>query len=205
MMLMLNIPATAGLLVLATPIVRLIYEHGRFTPIDTAATAAALAFYAPGLVGYSAVKLISPAFYALGNSRVPVLASGASVGVNVLLNVVLLRALGHRGLALGTALAALTNAGILLFLLRDRLRGIDGARVITTVAKISLASAMMAVAAHQTERALHAVMGDSTLLQAVRVFTAIAVGLVVLAVSAQLLRIEEFTDSLRLLKFRRPW
>jgi putative peptidoglycan lipid II flippase len=113
-MLMLNIPATAGLLVLATPIVRFIYEHGRFTPADTAATAAALAFYAPGLVGYSAVKLMSPAFYALGNSRIPVIASAASVGVNVLLNLTLLRHLGHRGLALGTALAALTNAGILL-------------------------------------------------------------------------------------------
>jgi putative peptidoglycan lipid II flippase len=186
--------------VLARPIVRLIYEHGRFTPIDTAATAAALAFYAPGLVGYSAVKLISPAFYALGNSRIPVIASGVSIGVNILLNVVLLRALGHRGLALGTALAALTNAGILLFLLHDRLRGLDGPRLITTVAKISLASLVMAVAAYQTERALHVVMGDSTLLQAVRVFAAIAVGLVVLAASAQLLRIEEFTENVRLLK-----
>ena len=65
MMLMLNIPATVGLVVLATPIVALIFERGRFTPADTAATAAALACYAPGLVGYSVVKLISPAFYAL--------------------------------------------------------------------------------------------------------------------------------------------
>jgi len=200
MMLMLNIPATAGLVVLATPIVRLIYEHGRFTPADTAATAAALAFYAPGLIGYSAVKLISPAFYALGDSRIPVIASGASIGVNVLLNVVVLRALGHRGLALGTALAALTNAGILLFLLRDRLKGIDGARVIATVAKIALASVVMAAAAYQTERGLHLVMGDSTALQAVRVFGSIAVGLATLAISAQLLRIEEFTDNVRLLK-----
>ena len=71
MMLMLNIPATVGLVVLATPIVALIFERGRFTPSDTAATAAALACYAPGLVGYSVVKLASPAFYALGNSRDP--------------------------------------------------------------------------------------------------------------------------------------
>jgi len=62
MMLMLNVPATAGLAALATPIVKLIYEHGRFTPADTSATAAALMCYAPGLIGYSAVKLISPSF-----------------------------------------------------------------------------------------------------------------------------------------------
>ena len=121
MMLMLNVPATAGLAALATPIVKLIYEHGRFTPADTAATAGALMCYAPGLVGYSAVKLISPAFYALGSSRIPVMASAASVIVNVGLNLILVRVLGHRGLALGTAIAALVNGGVLFALLRRRL------------------------------------------------------------------------------------
>ena len=72
MMLMLNVPATLGLLALATPIVRLIFERGRFTPADTAATAAALVCYAPGLMGYSAVKLVSPSYYAMGHSRIPV-------------------------------------------------------------------------------------------------------------------------------------
>ena len=72
MMLMLNVPATLGLLVLATPIVQLLFERGRFLPADTAATAAALRFYAIGLVGYSAARIASPTFYALGESRVPV-------------------------------------------------------------------------------------------------------------------------------------
>ena len=72
MMLMLNVPATVGLIVLATPIVRLLFERGQFLPADTAATAAALRFYAIGLVGYSAVRIASPTFYALGDSRVPV-------------------------------------------------------------------------------------------------------------------------------------
>ena len=72
LMLMLNIPATFGLLALATPIVRLLFERGRFLPSDTASTAAALQFYAIGLVGYSATRIASPVFYALGRSRVPV-------------------------------------------------------------------------------------------------------------------------------------
>src|SRR5436190_14578335 len=132
MMLMLNVPATAGLAALATPIVKLIYEHGRFTPADTAATAGALICYAPGLVGYSFVKLISPAFYALGSSRIPVIASATSVAVNIGVNLVLIQTLGHRGLALGTAIAALCNAAILFGLLRRHLRGLDSARVWTT-------------------------------------------------------------------------
>ena len=81
MMVMLNVPATIGLLVLATPIVRLIFERGRFTPDDTAATAVALMCYAPGLIGYSAVKLVSSSFYAMGNSRIPLIASAAKPDV----------------------------------------------------------------------------------------------------------------------------
>jgi putative peptidoglycan lipid II flippase len=203
MMLMLNVPATAGLLVLATPIVRLIFEHGRFTAADTAATAAALVCYSPGLVGYSAVKLISPAFYALGSSRIPLFASAVSVAVNVTASLLLVGILGHRGLALGTALAALTNAGILLWLLRSRLAGLEGTRVLVTLTKISLASLVMGYTAYATERLLHVPLpGASVLAQALRVLAAISAGLAVLAASAHLLRIEEFSENVRLLK---PW
>jgi putative peptidoglycan lipid II flippase len=198
MMLMLNVPATAGLASLATPIVKLIYEHGRFTPADTAATAGALMCYAPGLVGYSAVKLISPAFYALGNSRIPVMAGATSVIVNVALNLALVRTMGHRGLAFGTAIAALCNAAILFALLRKRLGGLDGGRVFTATWKIVLASMVMAAAAHESERWLHVPFpGDAVSVQAVRVFGAIVTGLLVLALCAQLLRVREFTESLR--------
>src|SRR5688572_4015026 len=198
MMLVLNVPATVGLLVLATPIVRLIFERGRFTDADTAATAAALMCYAPGLIGYSAVKLVSPAFYALGNSRIPMIASTASVAFNVAINLILVRSLGHRGLALGTAAAALLNAGVLLVLLRVRLGGLEGHRLLVASVKISLASVAMALAAYYSERALHVPFGgDGVIAQAVRVFGAIGGGMCVLAIFAHLLRIEEFTQLRR--------
>ena len=198
MMLMLNVPATLGLLVLATPIVRLIFERGRFTPADTAATAAALVCYSPGLMGYSAVKLMSPSYYALGNSRVPVIASAASIAFNITLSFVLVRSLGHRGLALGTAAGALLNASVLLVMLRMRLGGLDGRRLLTAAAKISLASIAMALAAYYAERALHVPFaGDTLRAQAVRVLGAIAIGMGVLAVCAHLLRIEEFAQVRR--------
>lgn len=198
LMLMLNVPATAGLVALAVPIVTFIYEHGRFSHADTVATAGALMFYAPGLVGYSAVKLISPAFYALGNSRIPVMASAAGVFVNLSLNLILVRTLGHRGLALGTAVAALTNAVILLWLLGKRLGGIDGTRLLMALSKITLASIMMAGAAYEAERWLHVPFaGDALMMQAIRVFGAIIIGLLVLAICAQLLRVREFTEGVR--------
>ena len=119
LMLMLNIPATFGLMALATPIVRLLFERGRFLPSDTASTAAALQFYAIGLVGYSATRIASPVFYALGRSRVPVAVSTASMAINVVAAVLLVRAAGFRGLALATSLAALANGGALVMLLRN--------------------------------------------------------------------------------------
>jgi putative peptidoglycan lipid II flippase len=206
MMLMLNLPATVGLVVLATPIVSLIFEHGRFTPADTAATAAALACYAPGLIGYSAVKLISPAFYAMGSSRVPLGASAASVFFNVALNLLLVRSLGHRGLALGTAASALLNAGILAWVMRARLGSLEGGRTLTAAAKIAAASAAMAFAAYYAERFLHVPFGGPQLIQqAIRVFGAIGIGMVVLALSAHLLRIEEFAQIKRGALPSRTW
>ncbi len=148
MMLMLNVPATIGLVVLAHPIVELLLEYNQFGPKDTAATAAALMFYAPGLIGYSAVKIASPSFYSLGDSRTPATVSVVSIGVNLGLNIMLVKVLGFRGLALGTAIAAMFNAGTLLFLLSRRLDGLDRRRIVIAFVKILIASILMGAASY---------------------------------------------------------
>jgi putative peptidoglycan lipid II flippase len=199
LMLMLNVPATVGLIVLASPIVRVIFEHGAFRASDTMATASALGYYALGLVGYSVVRILSPSFYALGMNRTPVMVSIISVAVNVVLNLVLVRVLGYRGLALGTSLAALFNATMLLVLLRRHLDGLDEGRVLRALAKIVTASAIMGVTAYLVELALsEAVPGASVATQAIRLGITIGASLGVLAGAAYLLRIREFHDSLGL-------
>jgi putative peptidoglycan lipid II flippase len=198
MMLMLNVPATIGLIALASPIVSLLLERGRFTPHDTAATAAALIFYAPGLIGYSVVKIASPTFYSMRDSRTPVTVSVLSVLANLLLNLAFIRVMGYRGLALGTSLAAMFNAGALLWLLRRRLGGLDGRRIAVALTKIAVASALMGAAGYYTASALASWWPDSsTLARAVHVSGAIATALTVLVLSARLLRIQEFEDALR--------
>ncbi len=198
LMLMLNVPAAVGLAVLASPIIQLIFERGRFTPVDTAATAAALVFYTPGLVGYSAVKIAVPTFYALRDSRTPVLVSVGAILFNVAINVILVRVIGYSGLALGTAIAALLNAGVLLWLLRGRLGGFDDGRVGRALVKILLASAVMGVAALSTEQQLRLLLpGTTPAIQLVRVLAAIATGLVSLGAMARALRIQEFDEALR--------
>lgn len=203
MMLMLNVPATLGLIVLATPIVQLLFERGQFGPIDTAATASAVRFYAVGLVGYSAARIASPTFYALGQSRIPVVVSVATMAVNVVLSVWLVGVMGFRGLALGTSIAALVNGAALIFLLRRRLDGIDGRRLTVTVLKVGGAALLMAAAVWTIERVMAtAIPGGSLVAQAIRLSAAIGSGIVVLATATKLLRTDELDDALAILRRR---
>jgi len=197
LMLMLNIPATFGLLALATPIVRLLFERGRFLPSDTASTAAALQFYAIGLVGYSATRIASPVFYALGRSRVPVAVSAASMAINIVAAVVLVRAAGFRGLAFATSLAALANGGALLMLLRNHLHGFDGRRLAAATVKVFAASVVMAGVAAEVARSLnHMAPEPGVMTQTAHVAAAIGAGMAALMVMAKLLRIAEFDEAL---------
>ena len=203
LMLVMSVPATVGLIVLATPIVRVIFERRAFLPSDTAATAAALQFYAVGLLGYSIVRIASPAFYALGDSRTPVSISIAAVIANAGLNLALVRVLGYRGLALGTSVAALFNAGALIWFLHRRLDGLDDRRVLSSFARIIVASLVMGMAAVAIDRALTAwIPGNAFVVQAARLFVTILSALLVLALAAHVLKIREFREGLMLIAKR---
>jgi putative peptidoglycan lipid II flippase len=203
MMLVLNVPATVGLMVLSTPIVALLFEHGSFTAEAAAGTAAALMFYAPGLIGYSAIKLTVPTFYTLRDSRTPVIVGAVSVAFNVVLSLILVRVLGFRGLALGTAVSSIFNAAVLLWLLRRKMGALDGRRVVLAFAKVALASVAMAAAAWSGERWLEFVVpGHSTVAKLVHVVGGIGLGLTGLAAASRALRIAEFDEALAAIKTR---
>ena len=198
MMLALTIPATFGLMVLARPIVSLLFERGRFTAADTDATAAALVCYAVGLAGYSIVKVATPTFYAIGQSRTPVVVSAVIVVVNAVLNLLMVRRFGYTGLAFGTSISALANAVLLLYLLRERLGPLNGRRLLTVSIRMLAASLVMSGVAWGVERELAVVMpGTKLVAELVRVGCAIAAGLGTLTLLARWLRVSEFTEILR--------
>ncbi len=124
--LLMTVPAAAGLMFMSEPIIRLIFERGRFDHADTIATAGALQFYAIGLVAYSGIKVVTPAFYAMDKRHAPMLVSLASILLTAALNFVLTFVLdmGHRGLALSTGIVAVTNF-IVLYVLMRRATGKD--------------------------------------------------------------------------------
>jgi putative peptidoglycan lipid II flippase len=195
LMLMLNVPAVAGLMLLATPIVQVLFERGRFLPADTAATAGALRFYAVGLIGYSAVRIAAPTFYAIGRSRVPVIVSTCAIALNVILSATLVHFIGFVGLALGASIAATGNAILLLWLLHRELDGLDVRDIATVLVKAMLATLAMAVAVAAVEYGLANILpGSGFTARTVRLGVSIGAGIIALATTARLLRIREFTD-----------
>ena len=159
---LLTIPAAVGLITLSRPVVGLIYERGRFTAYDTEQTAQALSFYCLGLVGYAAVKLLTPAFYALNELRAPVAASLISIVVNFGLNWLFVRGLGwgHWSLALATSAVSVLNFVILFEALRQRTKGLWGYQLRATIAKSALASLLMGVLCWAASATLTAQLGD---------------------------------------------
>ncbi len=111
-------PSAVGLIVLAQPVVELLFQGGRFLPVHTRATVPIVQAYMLGVLPYSLVKVWAPAFFALDRSRVPMLASMTAVGANLLFNALTYRHLGAPGLALGTTVGALANLAVLLVLFR---------------------------------------------------------------------------------------
>jgi putative peptidoglycan lipid II flippase len=144
---LLCVPSAVGLAVLGRPIVALIFQYGRFTAFDTVQTGDALAAYSIGLAGYAAVKVLSPAFYALGDARTPMLISLGSIAVNYVMNSLLVGPFGHVGLAFSTSTVALVNFILLAFLIRRRIGGLEGSRLGMTLLRICVASIPMAAVA----------------------------------------------------------
>ena len=143
---LLTIPCTVGLMMLAQPIISVLYQHGRFDAFQTEQAAGALRFYAIGLAGYAALKVLVNAFYALDQRRTPMYVSFFAVALNLALNWIFTRELGwgHRGLAFSTGCVATCNFLILYALMHRHLKRLETRRMIALLFKVAAASLALA-------------------------------------------------------------
>jgi putative peptidoglycan lipid II flippase len=197
MVLFLTVPSTIGLWLLGVPIIRLIYQHGRFSNAATLATAQALSGYALGLVAYAAIKVVAPAFFALGRTRVPLIASVSAVAANLVWNLTTLHRFGHVGLAVGTSLAATVNLAVLLIAFQMQVRGLFTRDLFGAVARIALAAAVMAVVVWFLSARLEPVELPRLLGWMIKVFVPITAGAVVYFSMARALGLAEAGALLR--------
>ena len=200
----LTVPATVGLVVMGEPIIRLIYQRGAFEAADTEATAAALEWFAIGLVAYAAIKVAAPAFYAINRARFPMLASFAAVIGNVALALTLFDTVGYRILALGIAVAASANFLVLYIAFNAVIARVRHLELLLYLLRVSLAAAVMAAAVWGCYRGLASQIGEVSLWgRLVCTLVPIGIGAVVYAAVAWVLRVEELGHYARRLRRKR--
>ena len=143
---LMTIPSTIGLIMLAQPIMSVLYQHHKFTAFEAGEAAGALRFYAIGLSGYAALKVLVNAFYALDRRKTPMFVSFSAVALNLLLNwfFTLQLGWGHRGLALSTACIATSNFLILYFLMRRQLTFLETRSMLVLLGKLAVAGGALA-------------------------------------------------------------
>ncbi|HEX8289919.1 MAG TPA: murein biosynthesis integral membrane protein MurJ [Pyrinomonadaceae bacterium] len=218
---LLTLPSACGLIVLGEPIIRLIYERGKFNSADTTMTAYALAGYSIGLTGYAAIKVLSPAFYALNDAKTPMIIALCSIAVNALASygfkMVLINygateanpfGFGHVGVALATSSVALVNFFALALMMRRKIERINGGEIIYSFVKIAAASTVMSLVSYFSYYLLHKTFGAETFtLRVIEAFVPIAFGAATFFVVAKMLGVSElekvynaFARKLRLKK-----
>ena len=202
---LLTIPSAVGLFVLSQPIVGVIYERGKFTPYDTEQVALALSYYCLGLVGYAAIKVLAPAFFALGSSRIPMFVSLASIGLNYGLNKVMIdqMGLGHWALALSTSLVATFNFVLLFAFMRSKVRGVGGRRLLGAALRIGAASALMGAACWASAGYVEGALGPGTFVsRTAALVVAIPLGVAVVYSLCRFMRVPELDLAQRALLAR---
>jgi putative peptidoglycan lipid II flippase len=189
MILLMTVPSSVGLAVLGESMIGMVYQHGRFLASDTHQTAIALSCYAVGLASYAALRLLAPAFYALGDARTPMLVSMASVLVNAAIAYLTVRGLGwgHAGLALSLSVVSIFNSLALLALMRPKLGTLGGRRILISFAKILAAAIAMGAVCLLIVRSSHSRLFN--------VAVGIPAGAVVFYAAASVLRIPELADA----------
>ena len=141
-----TIPASAGLILLREPLVALLFERGLFDSFSTRATSWALLFYSVGLFAHAMIEVLTRGFYALHDTRTPVGLAAASVLVNVVLSLALMRPLGHGGLALSLSVATILEAVVLFSLLHRHVPSLGHRTLLNSLGRVCVATGLMAVA-----------------------------------------------------------
>lgn len=196
MIFLLTVPSAAGLMVLGESMISLVYEHGRFSPFDTHQTALALSCYAIGLSGAASLKLMGPAFYALGDARTPMLVSLSSVAINatVAYSMIHYFGLGHVAMAISTSTVSIFTMLTLMALIRGRVNAIDGRHLLDSFVRILVATAVSAVAAAGVRSLSHA-YAAGRLASILDVSVGVPAGLIAFYLSAAALRVPELAEA----------
>jgi len=195
-----TIPAMVGLIFCATPIFSLLFMGGAFDYAKAVNCGIALLYYSLGLTFVALVRVLVPAFYAMKDTRTPVMIAFAAFLLNLLFSLALMGPLLHGGLALASSLSALGNMLLLVWFLKKKIGPFGGRAIMLSGGKGILASIPMAAAVYWIVRLIDWSQPGEKLLKGGVLGGAVLTGMMIFLVTAHLLRCEETRDVLGLIK-----
>jgi len=195
------VPAAVVSAVLAEPIVRILFQYGKFHPAQTPVVASALAAFSAGLVFNGAMLMLNRAFFSLQSNWVPTQIALGNLFLNAVLDYVLGKWLGIWGIPLATAICNVAGAWALFVLLRRRIHRVGGAEIASTTIRVVVVSAAVAAVSWGVWRPLDSLAGRSFPGQAVSLGLALTAAIGVYLVGCRLLKVREL-DALLSLRSR---
>lgn len=202
-----NTIASVLLVVLSEPIVRLLFERGKFTAMDTSNVAFALACLAPGLIAFSMVNILARAFYALGDTQTPMKISTVCLGLNVVFTLWLIHPLAQGGMGIANTMSALFNVWLLLYALRRKLKFLNLGGLWKIGCNMIGAAILGGELAWITSRWWEGAIGHQTLVERLgAVFVPMGIAAIAYGVVLLWLKTPQAQDFFELLvqKFKRP-
>lgn len=200
LILLITIPATIGMMILAEPIVRVAYERGKFDNIATIMTSTALVFTALRMATSSIRIMVNNVFYSLQDTKVPLYVGAFAVATNIIFNFILIKPMGHMGLALATTISSLFAVLLLVYILRKRIGSFGFAKSVEVGIKSLISASIMGVVVYFSYNYLVTLLGMQKLFEAIALFSSVILGVVIYFVMIHILKIDEvkwFLDALR--------
>lgn len=194
-----TIPAAIGLVVLSEPIIRILFQRGAFGDMATTLTSGALLFYAPGLIGQSLRMCFENMFYSYQQTKIPMYTGFLTVALNIIFNFILIKPLGHKGLALATSLSMIITSIIMYIIIRKKVK-FNEAETILTFGKILLSGVIMGASTHFIWKAFIPLMTGGKIKEVMFLFITILIAILIYGISTMILGVKDTKTLVKTLK-----
>lgn len=196
-------PISVGAIVLAHPIVKILFQRGAFDERATNLTAIALCFYSLGMLGLALRDILSKVFYSLQDTKTPMINGALAMGLNIILNIILIKYMGHAGLAFGTSIASTICVFMLFYSLDKKIENFDQKRIVYTFIKSVLAALIMGFVVYRVNIWIGNILGNGLIHEIITLGCSIISGVIVYAILIIILKIEEVNVIMNTIKLNR--
>lgn len=199
---LLIIPISVGAIVLANPIVKIVFERGAFNSDATSMTAIALACYSVGMIGFGLREILNKVFYSLQDTKTPMINGILAMSMNIVLSIVFIKVIGFAGIALATSISALICIVLLFRSLKKKMEYFGKDKIIKTTIKSFISAIVMGVATYFIYNIVSNLLGTGFVKEAISLFVSIGIGAITYGIMVISLKVDEINILIDIVKKR---